>query len=396
MDNNIKILLNSYKNITSVNKDINTKIELSNVPIEINEYDLNNAVNASLVFDSERQGTPIYRIYGRIEYMSILNGLKNDYLNFKDFFLPKKSESKSILNSFKFYLVKPANIPYSGITGNTWQRFFEVIATPENFDIYPASYSTNVYGEQIYTFNFNIDLDISNYDDYFNFPLTELFIYAQYIPKYASAGIIEKLSGTTWNSNRISSLFEFTPNYSFSDIVQTQNIKIGDLINYNKSEYLQTLNTSQTFYISTPYRDIPQPPSMTNTLHRLIWKYNPLIPLQLRYLSDSLYQANTGNTQYDVVNSIPSFATLIDNNGNYVWRDIVSEGYIDPLSGKGNDVPFVNNRRYFFTSIILDIVPDLGDEHTREMFSEIWYTRNPITNYTTPTGDINNFGKPCK
>ena len=112
--------------------------------------------------------------------MSLLNGLKNDYSKFQDFFLPQKLDNKNILNSFDFYLVRPSSTGYTNISGSTnslmWKRSFEVIGTPYDFDIYPAAYSNNLFGEQTYIFNFNLDVDISNYYDYFNFQVTDLFL----------------------------------------------------------------------------------------------------------------------------------------------------------------------------------------------------------------------------
>jgi len=113
----------------------------------------------------------------------------------------------------------------------------------------------------------------------------------------------------------------------------------------------------------------------------------------LRYLSDSLYRANTGSTSYDLIQSIPPYATDI-GNGNYVWRNIMPEGYIDPLTGIGTNNHFINKRRYLFTSIILDIVPDLDDIFTEQAFNEILF--NNTTQNITPTGNINDIGKPCK
>ena len=131
-----------------------------------------------------------------------------------------------------------------------------------------------------------------------------------------------------------------------------------------------------------------------NTSGTLQWKYNPFIPIRLRYFGSSLNQANTGTTSYAQALSIPYYATSI-GNGNYVWKDILPQGYIDPITNLGVDYPFVNKKRYLFSTIILDIVPNLNDPYTLGIFSEINFDLPTILN-TKPNSDLNNIGKPCQ
>lgn len=385
----MEILLNSYKNIASVNVDSYDKIELFNKTAEITEYDIRNVLSATDIFDAEREANPVYRIYGKIEYMSLLNGLKLNYSQFQDFFLPQTTNSKNILNSFDFYLVRPSHTGY--ISGATVDgitkivRCFEVIATPTQFEIFPVGFSNNVYGEQAYTYNFNVDIDVSNYYDQLIFPATELYLYAQYKPS-TLPNPIETMNFTDWAISGTYTKISYLPTQlNIGDFVKTlNNNKICDLIEYTKSEFLQTQLFGQTVYIKTPYDS-----------KSLVWKYNPFIPLRLRYLSDDIYTANTGSTSYDQATSIPLYATSL-GDGNYVWRDILPQGYFDPLSGIGVDYPFVNKKRYLFTNIVFDVTPDLTDGNTLASFNEVWFSRNAnIINYT-PIGDINNIGMPCQ
>ena len=103
MDKSIQILLNSFKNIASVDVDNFNKIEVDNKPMEINEYDIRNVLSATEIFDAEREANPIYRISGKIEFMSMLNGLKNTYSTFSDFFYPELINSKNASNSSPMY-----------------------------------------------------------------------------------------------------------------------------------------------------------------------------------------------------------------------------------------------------------------------------------------------------
>jgi hypothetical protein len=391
MDIQSQILLNSQKNVNSVNADMYEKLTLSNKIKEINEFDVKGVVNASEQFDIEREANAIYRIYGRIEYMSLLNGLKTNYTQFQDFFTPIKfGNLKNIINSFNFYLVTPTTGYTQILNTNNYIRYFKVIATSNQFDIYPAGFSNNVYNEQTYAFNFNVDIDISNYYDNFNFPVTELYLYAQYKVNSNGNGQSEYLNIITWDaSGNASNIPITTTSFNIGDVISSaENIKISDIVTYDMPNFLQTQYSGQTFYITTQFIS-------GITTQRFIWKYNPLISIRLRYLTDSLYTANSGNTSYEITSSIPDYATLI-SGGNYVWRNIMPEGYIDPLTGIGTNYPFVNERRYLFTPIILDIIPDLDDPYTLAMFNDIFITKNETNSTIKPTSDINNINKPCQ
>jgi hypothetical protein len=396
MDESFEILLNSAKNIASVDVDTFEKIELTNKTSEILEYEVKNALSATEIFDAEREANPVYRIYGRVEYLSLLNGLKQNYKYLSDFFLQQTTNIKNIFNSFDFYLVRPASSGYTNImngTGTTiyWTRFFEVIATPQDFELYNAGFTTNVYGDQVYAFNFNKDFDVTTYVDNFGFPPTELYLYAIY--KVEELGQIsprsETMSGTTWswgNQGLVETKSPALYNPSFPFAVG--DMILGDLIEYGKSIFLQSEVAEQKYYIKTPYSGTTAPIARS-----LIWKYNPFIPFKLRYFSESLSRANTGTTSYAQSISIPYYATSI-GNGNYVWRDILPQGYFDPLTDQGVDYPFVNKKRYLFAPIVLEISPDLNDAGTLDAFNEIRYPSPTILN-TKPISDLNDIGKPC-
>jgi len=355
MDEKTQILLHSAQNIRTVDVDTFQKVELSNKRSLVHEYDARNVLSATEQFNVEREANAIYRIYGKIEYLSLLNGLRNNYTKLEHYFSPIfTGNSKSILNSFDFYLVRPAVSGYTKIVGNDIEhvRYFQVIATPNEFELFPIGFANNVYGEQAYSFNFNVDFDVSDYFDEFGFPATELFLYAQY--KNASIPT-ENFSFTRWSVTGVPSKVAFTPiTFNIGDFVRTSiNENIGDLIEYSKALFLQEQFSPQTYYISTPYLD-------GYTIKRLSWKYNPFIPLRLRYFTEQIYTANVSGTSYEQVSSIPNYATEYPvGTGNYVWRDILEQGYIDPLSEIGVDYPFVNKRRYLFSTMVLDIIPDL-------------------------------------
>jgi len=399
MDNNVEILLGSQKNVNSVNTDTYGKVELTSNVSEITEFTVNDVVNSTEVFDAEREANPVYRIYGRIEYMSLLNGLKNNYSVLEDFFNPQYSgNSKNILNSFDFYLVAPSSgsgVTYTNITNtNKYKRNFKVIAGRDDFEIYPAGFTNNVYGEQVYGFSFKSDFDIANLYDYFGFPMTELFLYAQYKPALSP---VEQMSYTTWSTSTglPSKVTLYKKDLVVDDQVETNSlVDINDIIEWLPDEFLQTQVETQQFYIRTQYND--------SGVKWLEWSYNPFIPFRLRYFDDALSAANTGDTSYEIVDSIPEYATKIDDDGNYVWREILPQGYVEPLTGVGVDYPFSNKRRYLFSPIIFDVIPNLSENTTLKhpntllVFNEISYVKNATNLDITPLTELDNIGKPCQ
>lgn len=539
MDNKVEILLGSQKNINSVNADNYNKIELTNNVSEITEFSINDVVNSTEVFDAERESNEVYRIYGRIEYLSLLNGLKGFERILNDFFNPQSSgDSKNIFNSFDFYLVAPS--PYTGVTytnfsnTNKYRRSFRVIAGKDDFELYPAGFTNNVYGEQVYAFNFKSDFDVSDYFDKLGFPLTELFLYAQY-----RVSGDDQMSYTTWSTidgGVPSKITLNTVDQVVGDyVVRNNNTKINDIVEFISEEYYQALVDPQIFYIRTSYKQ-------GSTTKWLEWSYNPFIPFRLRFLdsvvstaklseivesttfldvyavssptteinltkstaqilrksSDSIekwdssstpnftwnalagelvftipapitYDINfrtqiylpNGNDKYiaeiymeeyrvglfswnEIPNTrrkflttnsiqtihitrtysagdsiriktnlipnpdkrmmfeIPDYALMLTSEGKYVWREILPEGYIDPLTGVGVDYPFLNKRRYLFSPIIFDIVPNLNEDddfkhqNTLDVFSEISYSKYATNIDITPLTELNNIEKPCQ
>lgn len=396
MDKKLQIQLGSTKNIDSTTVDTYDYVSLENQEKKILEYDIRNVMSVTEIFEAERQFNEIYRIYGDLEYFSLLNGIKNDYRYFEDFFIryidsgvTNNGLFKDINTSFTFFLVKPST-GYTKIANDsiTYIRMFEVIATSDDFDLFNAGYSKNLFNEQKYGFIFNKDFDVSEIVDDFGFPLTELFLYPVY-NRSSNAYGFESMYRVDWDvTTGVSGKTAISPN---PNDIEIGDIIYGDKIEYSESTFLQVEIELQTYYITTPYEN------QTSGSEVIWWKYNPFIPIRLRYLSNEVERANTGGTIYDQTVRIPDYATPLDNQGNVVWRDILQQGYIDPLTGEGVDYPFVNKRRYLFSNIKLNVIPDLNDEHTATMFTNLKFGA-PTSVYVnvSPNSNLDDIGKPCK
>ena len=387
---NITIQINSGKTVNSTISDGYLDLNFKRNTNKITEFNVNTIINSIDVFDIEREENAVYRIHGSIDYLSILNGLTLNYETLDDFFTNDKSTDlytiKSIYNSFDFYLLRPAT-GYTKIGDSsdhiTYIKNYEVVATPNNFDLLHAGYSKNIYNEQKYLFNFNIDFNVSSYLDGFGFPITDLYLYYVYKPHNNGNADSETIKMTKWDETTKTRYYEdFTP-----QLLNIGDIVYGDKIEYSKYFLDEALIDEQIFYIDTPYND-----GITKILE---WKYKPLIPFKLRCYNDQIKRYNISGSTYDEIAQIPFYAVDL-GGGNMIWREILPQGYIDPLTGIGVDYPFINKRRYLYDNVLLSISPNLEHSNTYDVFKEINFNTATNLNYK-PIIDNNelNANEPC-
>ena len=400
MDVQDKIQLGEKRYIDAVNQDTTIKIPLESNGVLNIEYDIQNTLDITQIFDVERQASKKYRIHGEFEYLSILNGLPVEYTLLNHFFalIPLSADTKNIYSDLKIYLVKPSTDFTELIADERYIKNYEVIADLDNVDIFNSAYARNIYSEQQHTYVVDIDIDITDQYDGLDFPITELSLYVVYQPQENGDGDPETMERKTYDANGDTIIENFTPSattINVGDIIQ------GDVINYEKLEYLQTdyiYNGEPQLmehYIYTPYKSfIGVGKFATPTSGILKWKYKPFTPITLRYLDVNITRGNTGSTSYEVANSIPPFATKIDDDGNYVWRNILDNGFFDPLENIGVNFPFINQRHYVFSNIIFKMQPDLDHLNTDVVFDEILFAQNTLIN-AEPDSSLDNIGEIC-
>ena len=380
-----KIRLSQFDNVDATNQDMYQSMGLSVNEEEIIEFDIRNVLDVTAVYEAERQLSNVYRLYGEAEYLSPLNAMITGYTQQTDFFttFPRSADTKSILTDFKFYLLAPTTAYtalITGDTGGTYIKDYEVISEIDNLEIYNAGYSVNVFGEQQHTWDFNLDFDLFERYDGLGFPLTHLYLYAQYQTQNNGDGDPESLSGKTYDSSgNPSTGLTASTTLTIGDVVT------GDVIEWNKYLYTQETLTEQEYYISTPYSG--------NTL-ALIWRYSPIIPIEIRVFEDNVQRTNISGTSYEETTSIPPFATKVDDEGNYVWRLLQDIGFVDPLTKIGVNYPFINKRHYVFNNIVIPVKPNLDDANTALVFEEITFDPNQFIS-SQPNSDIENVGKLC-
>lgn len=373
MDKKYKIRLGETKSVDSINTDSTINLKLDSNKKNIIDYNKQEFIDVSELFDNERQNSEKYRIFGSINYFSLLNNINEDYYNIEDFFRikePDENNLRNITTDFNIFIVKP--IPpedYRLVNGNLsdgyeeigtnslYLRSFEIISEINKTNYTKLGYSVNLFNEEIYGYIFNEVFDIKNEVDGLGFPLDELYLYFQYIPKLNGEDNAETVRRRVFSGLSSSKLlFNFT-NLSVGDIIY------GDIIRYNEENLTQTIIREQEYFIDVPYE---------NGTIRL--KYNPFMPIKLRQYSDDIERVSLDSTVYEEIESVPDYAKVVDNY--YVWKNFIDKGFIDPLTGQGVDYPFINDTNYIHKNITLSVIPDLTASSTSNIFGDIRYELN--------------------
>ncbi len=355
---NKKFILSTKRFANSPEIDYNFNIELksNNKSIE-NKENITN-INLSELFNIEREKSFKYRLVGKIEYLSILNNLKENYSEIKDFFIRYDGGNnfKNIFNSFKIYLLKKSD-NYTSFGNNLYKERYEVIADLSDIQLYNCGFSKNIFFEQNFLFNYNIDIDTENQKDFFNKPITEVFLYFDYQLNVSKSETITKKDFNSFsNSNNNLTITENTnTTYNMNDYI------IGNLIKRDDNEFDETIINEQIHKINLLFGG-----------NSLTFKFNPFIKINLREYNDTVYYGNTkGNTKN--ILKIPDYAKFVGdpNKGNVIWKELLPHGFIDPISNLGVNFPFINGRHYVYTNNIVSMQPDLNDNDTSNIFNKI-------------------------
>ena len=360
MDKNIKIQLNSKKHVNSVNIDTFNKIQLNNNNLNhIYDKDLRRVISETEVFENERERSNKYRLYGTINYLSLLNGIGLDYEILSDYFRedinPFFEQTRNLINSFDVYVVKPSSEHY-----NYGIRKFDVVATPTDIDIFPVAYAKNIFNNNNYCYVVSLDQNIENQKDFFNLPITDLFLYFQYKPttSTANSNLTEKFFIKNIGNDNLTEISGAQYHYSVGDV-----ISYGDLVSFDYDNFELNIIENRVHVIETKY------PTLGSTAN-LRWSYDCFYRIPLRYYSNSLTKINKHTKSQEDLDNIPWYGKE-NSNGYITYRNLLPHGEFDPVTEQGVDFPFVNGFHYVFSDIVFDVTPFLVHSNTNSVFSNI-------------------------
>lgn len=355
----MKIKLNRYKNINANDKDHYLRIKLTNNERNKVEDNVLHYLNLSEQYDKERQSSNKYTIYGTLEYLSYLDGVDDlDSRSFDNLFRKKYEFNdtyiKTLFNSFYFYIVKPSNKEYEDLGDNIYRRNFEIVATHNDLKFTKQSFAKNVFGDSKYNYILNGDITVNSLD-WFGLPVTELYLFCGYDCGKGNAYYKDVLyyNGTE------------TSDYNTFANLQVGDTIISDKVKWHPNEYKYEILEDVEYKIKTYYR-------INSNYNYVLWKYKPFIKIKIEELEDTIQD------NYDINTTIPNNAIKINNN--YIWRNKMNRGYIDNLTSKGVDYPFINGKHYVFNNLFLSIIPDLSDINTFKVFEDVIITSSKVTN----------------
>lgn len=243
-------------------------------------------------------------------------------------------------------------------------------------------------GSQSYLISFKKDIDVSQYFDNLNRPLSKLYVtiinkgyfgwfnkptnlnepYSSglrqgfgfninsYLSEYWSAQNFNnnKTAIPTNNYTRNQYKFYYNENLNVGDIID------GDFCEYNNFEMIERVISklchkitynSELFKIS--YIDGGNPATINQRIaNPQGYYYSPHYSITLREFSSYIEEGNSKN----IVN-IPNYAFYSSKSKLIIWRDMYDYGYIDN-DGVGVDYPFLNGTHYPSNEIIFKLIPE--------------------------------------
>ena len=241
--------------------------------------------------------------------------------------------------------------------------------TPDN--VARITYKEN---NQSYLLSFSKDIDIRQYRDNLNRPLTKLFItiinkgYFGWMNKEISnnVGLREGYKfnlGYTptpyWrltNNNNLSNipLNFYTKPGSFT-FYYNQDLKSGDTISGDYCEYNefeQKERVVSEFLHKLWFNPFLYKIHLQGTLNPDGYYYQPHHPITLKIYSDYLEEGEIAD-----IAGVPDYAYYSNYKSKLIWRDIYTYGFIDE-SGNGVDYPFLNGAHYPSTNITFRVFPE--------------------------------------
>lgn len=268
---------------------------------------------------------------------------------------------------------EPLTLNYRKIDGTPSEyyiRKFEVLTEVKDYEVYKSGFETTIFTDQYSNktslYHFNKDVDIAGLTDNLGRPLTELYTT---ITRRSSYGGSDSNSYRGWSN--VTSFFDHNKNvvtingiepsliletlsfWQNNDNTSTGTIQypnignklIGDFVEFNRGELLEK-KISDIVYRFRPTEVDPATTNPNNaiyTTNREGYYYYPHNKIEIRKFSQSIQSETQKDDEV-----YPSYV-ISDNNGNFIWRNILNIGFIEP-GNNGIDYPFINGCHYLFNN----------------------------------------------
>ena len=255
-----------------------------------------------------------------------------------------------------------------GFESKYYFRLFEKVKTIDSnilsensFDVYKAGFTKTIYGDDVFQFVINDDIDTSNLVDNLGRPISELYLTLvktdsqnKFTP--LSSGIetnfIQTLNDGQINPsirqipiiNKIHGNVNNLPFISY-DALET-NITInntsfyGDIVEYNVKTLKEVILSDVQHRFNSKIREASVGTGFAIGPRNEGYYYKAHHLIKIREFSDYIEEGD------NLTINIPDYFVDL-GNGKYIWRDLLDIGDKNVLSNK-LDYPFINGCHYIF------------------------------------------------
>lgn len=266
-------------------------------------------------------------------------------LEVSNVFLTANSRFSKIINDVKseYYIRKFKKIKM--VSG--------ALVSNNDYEIYPLAFSNNIFNDKISQFIFNENIDITDLVDNLNRPLSEIYVT---IIKANNSGFSNVKSGFDLKNIGTDNLSDIRRITNLNNLELDSNVTIsddyflGDVVEYNKNELVETTLCNINHRFNTTNRDNggtivdPIDNSVLNLGNRYEgYYYNPHNKIQIREFS-SYIETGDLNTL-----GLPDYYEVL-SDGRVIWRDLLDIGFND-LKQVKIDYPFLNGCHYLNKNI---------------------------------------------
>jgi hypothetical protein len=290
-----------------------------------------------------------------------------------------------------------------GIESQYLVRRFKAITELNDYQIYRAAFSKNIFNDPIQLYHYQLDVDTSPYKDYLNRPITELYLTKIKYTNQQGPNFIADMEPWTELSaglllNRQSRCDEYSVTsiyggtsanplppfpYIIEKIDENRTDFFGDIIDYNEGDITERVLEVPYYRFNTVNRE--------DNFYPEGYYYLAHDKIQLLEYSSLVEKENL--TLPDV--GVPDYAVTID--GVKQWRDLLTPGFFD-AGGNGVDYPFLNGCTYIFSEHDLCLYRQ-NPKQLEFCFTQSGNTNNTNTNNTNsiffnntiPIGGVDTF-----
>lgn len=393
LDITLKEFDNNY-NENNINIDQAVTYGFDDSTIDYSHYELTDIVNTMILANIKRNNNTI-SLYNDAEFLYLFRSkilfffkLNNIELTDRNMLLTRNIVYRYIGFGYGINGVKIGNLDLSNseIKGELIKfdksDFSYVVEEEQEYTLpFHYDYKSDIYYGQIIKETKGVIEDFINNSSYNKTDYLKSYAITYYGVDEVNQNLYVKFKCFDNNSSDMTSqmssyINNFVSNYNSDSNKYPNKIFLNNIIN---NGYLS--NSDELYLTLSKNNNI-------NNLNELIIKYsyNPFINIPVRVYNSIL------DSSIDITET-SEYAYFY--NGLWIWRDVLDNGQIEPITGNGLDYPFINDTHYIDDNYILNIMVDNTDYYSNKIYSIFKSNEIGIIGYDKPNSTNGNQGGNC-